>query len=689
VRGRYLSSGYWLNEVLTAEYFTDDSQSGLRTFHSSDQARINADGLLEFRGRSDAQVKVRGFRVDLADVTNALLSLPSVERAITTAQVAASGDTRLVAYLTIRNNMATSAATLRNKLRAFLPSQMIPQAFIFLDSFPLTPHGKVDLEKLSQMHPLAGRAVTEAPKTETELLVAGFWREAFDLSEIGRQDDFFDLGGDSLSGAVIAARIYDALGVELNLSVFTEHPTLAALAAAIDAKRGPRDSSDRAPLIRASRERPLPLSFHQERILKYSRTPEQSAEYVMVGRHGIEGPLDVEILRECMNYLSRRHEILRTTFHVVDGQPIQRVHPPAPVSLAFFDTSGSPDPEEKAAELRRKEFAEPMDLTQLPLLRFMIVKIHEREHVLYRIGHHILFDGWSWNIYFRELGMLYEAKVRGEAPPLPEFEPLQYADYSVWQRDALRPDRPAYRSAVAWWKAVLRGRPLPIELPFKRRKPVANLDPNLGILTWEIPHGVSERLDELGRTEAATAFVLRLAGFVALLARSTGERDVVIGSYLSNRNRVVLQNIFGFFANLATLRFRFDPDRTFREWLTDVRATVTAAEAHGDVPYEELSRELSAQRATLPEIRVIFNMLTYHPALRFADLQLTFGDRREQTMPWGFTIRLDPWNRSNGCRANFDAGIYDPAGVCEFVERYKKLLDAVSRQPDVPLRKLF
>ena len=271
-------------------------------------------------------------------------------------------------------------------------------------------------------------------------------------------------------------------------------------------------------------------------------------------------------------------------------------------------------------------------------MRFTLIRIRENEHLLLRVNHHILSDGWSWNVYFREFAVLYEAKVRGEAPPLPEFEPLQYADYSAWQREALQPERPTYRATVTWWKDFLQKPPRPFNLPFKRKMPVTGLDAALGTLSWGVPPETTTRLDELRRTEAVTYFMVRLAAFVALLATSTGERDVVIGSYLSNRNRITLQNMFGFFSNLATLRFRFDPGRTFREWLSEVRMIVTAVEAHCDIPYEELSKELSAQSMPLPAINVIVNAFTAHPEVRFAGIDLMFMERRDEVMPWGFGI---------------------------------------------------
>ncbi len=695
VRGRYLSAGYWRDEALTSRHFSVDPETGLRLFRSSDQARLNADGLLEFVGRTDAQVKVRGYRIDLADVAEALLGVPAVERAIVLPRALPSSDTQLVAYLTLRKGQAASAATLRGALRAVLPSQMVPQAFLFLDEFPLTSHGKIDREKLLQMNTRAERPTVEVPQTKTEALLVDLWREALDLPEVGRQDDFFDLGGDSLSAATVAAGIYDAIGVELSLAALTENPSLAALASIIEGLRHTAHEDDLPPLVGVPREPPPPLSFQQERIWQYSQSPAASAAYVIARPHQIIGPLDVERLRDCMSHLLSRHEMLRTTFPVVDGRPVQRVHPPAPADLEFVDLSGTPDPAAQISVLREKALARNFDLSRLPLFRFLLIRISEQEHLLYRVSHHVISDGSSWNVYFRELGLLYEAKFRGEALPLPAHEPLQYADYAAWQRDALRPERPAYRAAVAWWKENLRERPQPLKLPFRRAWRQVLLrgrlqpHPAQGIVVWGTSSETWQRLDALGRMEGATLFMVRLAIFVAQLAASTGERDIIIGSYMSNRNRVALQNMFGFFSNLATLRFRFDSDRTFREWLTGVRSTVGAAAAHSDIPYEELVKELAAQGIARPDIRVIFNMNTDYPVLRFAGLELASLSRSEHQMPWGFSMKLDHRNHGEDSGVYFDAGLYDPAGVRGFIERYKGLLEAVSSRPDAPLRELI
>ncbi len=689
VRGRYVAAGYWRDPALTAERFSDDLDgSGTRLVHTGDLGRINSDGFLEFFGRRDDRVKIRGNRIEPSEVEDALHRLPGIDRAVVEAIKRVDREPALVGYVVTSNGHSWSPAELRHALRAVLPDQMVPSAFVFLASLPFTATGKIDREKLRQIHPpLREQQPGQQPQTETEALLADIWAEVFDFSGIGRQDDFFALGGDSLMAAVVAARVHGAVGVELNLGLFADHPTLAGLAAAIDVLRL-TEIDDKPLLVRAPRDRPLPLSFAQERTWKFSQTPEQSAGYTVARAHRIVGPLDVGLLRDCMSYIARRHEILRTTFPVVDGRPVQIAHSPEPVPLPLLDLTGTADPEEQAVLCCRREAALIFDLMLGPLVRFSLIRLRENEHWLLRVVHHITCDIWSWEVYFRELALLYEAKLRGDDPPLPDFEPLQYADYAVWQRRVLGPEGPAYKEVIAWWQRILSGASHALKLPFMRADVRTELDPAEGVIYWGVDAQTSRQLNALARTEGATPYMVRLAAFVALLATETGEPDVILGTYVANRNRMAAQNMFGFFINLATLRFRYQPRKSFREWLSIVRATVVETEARSEIPYEQLCHELRQKGVIPPDIQVIFGISRSGNVHKLADLELTSLDRYYESMPWGFTLNFDEHDEEHSCRVTFDAGIYDPAGVRGLIDRFRRLLDAVTCNPDVVLEDL-
>jgi amino acid adenylation domain-containing protein len=689
VRSRYLSPGYWRNEALTAERFSGAANGESRSFRTGDLGRRTPDGSLVVVGRKDARVKVRGHRIEPSEVEGALLRLPGVEGAVVGARPGPGGDDQLVAYLTCRPGHAPSAESLRRALRETLPGHMVPSGFEFLDRFPLTPHGKIDREKLRQLGPAPSAAPAEGPATPTEADLAGIWGKAFGGEAAGRQDNFFDRGGDSLLAAVVAAHVHARWGVELELRAYVDHPTLAGLAELIDRLRGEGGAERLPPLAPVPRDGPLPLSFAQERVWKYSQTPDGSAGYTMARSHVLRGPLDVEALRGCLNHMARRHEILRTTFAEVGGRPVQTVHPPAPVEVPLLDVTGAADPEEAARQVFQSESRRPFILGKLPLLRFTLLRVGPDEHRLLRVNHHIISDGWSWQVYFRELALLYEARVRGEPPPLPESEPLQYADYAAWQRLALRSDGANFRQVVAWWKDVLSGSLAPLELPCKRPAPLPEADPADGIFWWGLDPSITKRLEAVAREAGATYFMVRLAAFVALLARETGRPDVVLGTYVTNRTRLEVQNLFGYFSNLVTLRFRVDLGSSFRRWLAAVRDLVGDTQKRSEIPYEQLCEELRKEGVEPPEIRAIVSVRDQEVAVRSGEVEFLPYEGRRATMPWGFTLGLGQHDEARRCAAHFDARLHDPEGVRGLIARYVRLLDAASRAPDRPLADLL
>jgi amino acid adenylation domain-containing protein len=692
VKSRFLSSGYWRNTSLTAERFGGpDKPGGIRTFRTGDVARRTPEGLLAVVGRRDARFKMHGFVVEPVEIENALLHQPGVEQTLV-CRPPNLADAPLVAFLTLRVGHTASATALRRALRDTLPSHMVPTSFVFLDSFPLTPHGKVDREKLCQMiAPGRPRQIGEPPTTDSERLLAAIWAEIFDqeFQSIGKRNDFFEMGGDSLKAAVVTAKIHAALGVEIDLGTLTTNPTLSALAAVIDTLRR-AGAHDRVPRpVPTSREAGLPLSYEQERTWMYSRTPEASAAYTVACSHSIDGPLDVDALRVSMSYIAGRHEILRTSFDEIDNKPVQIVHSPSPVSVPLLDFTHGPDAEEQATLFLRSEARRAFDLTQPPLLRFWIIKIRDDHHWLLRISHHIISDTWSWKVYLRELGLLYEARIRGKDFPLPEVAPLQYGDYAIWQRRALGPESPHRHKAITWWKSLFAGGPTSLDLPFQRAETFPRAEPGDGLRWWGLRPDISSSLENFRREESTTYYSVRLAAFVALLVGETGRSEVIVGTYATNRSRIEFQDIFGFFANLMTLRLCCDLGCTFREWVSIVRRTVNEAVSHGEIPHEQLCEELRKQGTIPPDVHAIFGASDHNSPIRFGGLEVTWLDRRMETMPWGFSLTFDQHNEHDHCRVDFDARIYDPHGVSAFIDRLIRFLDAASFEPDLKLSQLL
>jgi hypothetical protein len=692
VGARALAMGYWRDASLTAARFSQGAPgSGIRIFRSGDLGRFNADGVLEYVGRKDAQVKVRGFRVILTDVEDAIRRLPAVQSAAVCALGQPDHDVQIAAYVVLDRDAPPSANALKRALHARLSDHMVPSAFVVLDRLPLTASGKVDYHALRQMKPSNSAGSAEPRLGATEQALAAIWAEALDLPSVSRDDDFFSLGGDSLRAVVIQARIQHAFGVQPDLGIFADDPTLASMATVIDKARAVAAAVAVPPIARVSRSEPLPLSSFQERIWSYSQTPDGSAGYCSTNVYRILGALDSALLAACLSDVTNRHEVLRTTYSVVRDRPMQIIHPPAHVPMTFVDLSSAQDAKKRATLMLDEWPTEIFDLEKGPLVRFSLVRIHDREHWLLRSAHHIAYDAWSWKMFMRELAELYAARLRGETPSCAECKRLQYADYAVWQRSMWRRQSIGYQQTVSWWKDVLCNPPRPLQLPFRRASRLGGLNPSQGIIELRLDPRASRRLAELARTKGATHYIVRLAALVPLLAAVTKQSDVLIGIYATNRNHPDLQGLFGFFVSLVALRFRFEPSKSFCEWFLIVRSKVWLAAARCEISYEDLRSALQQQGVTPPDIELIFgkdgDIDGDDPSIESADLVIKWLTKRQRRMPWGFSIEVN--EDSDRCTARFDAGLYDPVGIRHFVARYIRLLEAASQHPQLPIAKLL
>jgi amino acid adenylation domain-containing protein len=680
VKSHYMSQGYWRDEALTAKRFFRDSENK-PLLRSGDWGRVNTDGILEFIGRHDTRVKIRGSSVELDEVEQALSRAAGIERAVVCAFEGAYG-TQLAAYVVLRGDQTLSSSTLRRAARALLPEHMVPSVFQIVDELPLMPHGKVDRHKLLQsLPPAAQHRPRTALETETEVILAAIWTEAFDIPSIGRDDNFFERGGDSLIASLIAARVYGEIGVELNLDSFTQRPTVAGLAGLIDRLR--RNKCDQFRICSVPGERRLPLSFAQQRIWELSQTEKGLASYTISARYRIIGPLDVNVLRRCMNHLAKRHELLRTTFDVVPTGPVQIVHPPNEVQLTVVDLTTTPDPVIVARHLMARSASQKLDLRRGPLVHFTVIKISGTEHLLLRVAHHILYDGRSWNLYFDELAQLYEAQVSGRSLPLPETEALQYADYACWQRKFFCAEALACQNMISWWRNFLAAPPALLDWPVRRPRP-AEAAPSDGYLLTGIGAATWQRMADIALQQNVTLFISWLAAFSAFLSAQTQEQDIIIGTYVSNRRLPELQNMFGDFSNPVTLRFRSELSETFRSWLMTTRDIFTLAVGHSDVPYEELRRAFERDGQNLPEIRTMFIMDTHERPIQFAGHEIALEDYAEAAiMPWGFTLLLA--QQFSDCRFTFDASIYHPDTVRAVASRWRSFVETLSCHPDIPI----
>jgi amino acid adenylation domain-containing protein len=677
VRSRYLANGYWRDPTLTAGRFSNDLDGkGTRLVRTGDLGRINADDLLEFCGRKDDRIKIRGNRIELMDIERALERLPGVDRAAAVALQRENHEPLLVAFVVKKSDVLLTAPHMRLSLAANLPLHMVPWQIVFLDSLPYNKADKIDREALRQFSlPVRGNRSDE-PLTETEMLLADLWAEILGLPDIGRDDDFFGLGGDSLTGAVVGARIHAVLGVELSLGTIADHPTISALAALIDESRR-MGCTETSQIVRVPRAATMPMSLFQEAMWNHREWLRSVHSYRVIG------PLNIEILKKCLRYLNNRHEILRTTFGSVAALPVQIIHKSTPLDLSFVDLIDSNDPEGQADSIIREESSREVDLEKLPIKRNVLIRVADNNYRLLRISHPLISDGFASQILDAELATLYEAILHGREPPISKEPPLQYADYAVWQRQVMRPDGPYFTEVMSWWKGLSTVTP-PTRLPFKKLIRRAPLDPSEGVLQWKITEQASKRLDGIARSAGATHFTVRLAAFAALIGDVTASSTVIIGTAFANRNNAETQNIVGPLLNAVHLVFSFDASKTFLEWLELVRDRVFEAATRAELPYDSL-RTSGLQP---PEIEFYFTMSSDHSDKRFGNLTISNEFCSIGTMPRKCLFEVDERKPEN-CRVDFDANTYDRNEMRVMLDRYLRLLEAAASGPELPITKLL
>ncbi len=692
VGGAGLARGYLGEPARTAERFVPDGvsgEAGARLYRTGDRVRWLASGELEFLGRVDEQVKLRGLRIEPGEIEAALLEHPGVRAAAVVVREDAPGRRMLVGYVVAANG-ALSVAEVRDRARRRLPEYMVPGAVVVLEALPLTPAGKLDRRALPAPSG-AGDEAYAAPRTPTEEVVAGIFAEVLGAGRVGAHDNFFELGGHSLLATRVVARVAPALGVELPLRVLFEAQTVAGLAERIDAARREGEGGDALPpLVRVERSGPLPLSFAQERLWFLHAMEPDEVGYNMAFPSRLAGRLDVRALERALGALVERHESLRTIFRPVARGAVQTVHPAAPARLPVADLSGLP-PEARDAEawrLAQADAGRAFDLERGPVLRASLVRMADEEHVLLLAMHHIVSDGWSMGVLFRDLYTAYDAFSRGASSPLAPL-PVQYADFAVWQRGWLRGD--ALRRQLAWWRERLGGSPPALELPTDRPRP-AVVSGRGASHRFRVPAETTGALRALARREGATLYMVGRAAADLLLSRWSGQEDVVVGSPIANRTRVELDGVIGFFVNTLALRTDLSGDPSFVELLGRVREAALGAYAHQDLPFERLVEEIAPERSLshTPLFQVMFAVQNVQGGEAPPLAELRVEPFPLETRVALFDLELELWEDGEeligGLR--FRTDLFDASTIERMGAQYATLLASASASPGEPLSRL-
>ncbi|MFD6157471.1 amino acid adenylation domain-containing protein [Nocardia sp. NPDC060256] len=681
VSGVQLARGYLGNPGLTAGRFVANpfAADGSRLYRSGDLASWNSDGDLVYLGRADDQVKVRGYRIELGEIEAAVLASAPVRQVAVVVREDVPGDQRIVAYLVGRPEVAT----LRTEVARVLPEYMVPSAFVVVDAIPLTAHGKLDRKALPA--PVVETAVFRAPANAIEEAVADVFAAVLGVGRIGLDDNFFALGGNSLLATQVAARLGAALDARVPARLLFTAPTVAALAVAVGRQLG----TGRQALVAGPRPERIPLSMAQQRMWFLNQFDRESAVYNIPVAVRLTGDLDVAALRRAIGDVIARHEILRTVYPQHNGVAYQSIRPAEQAAVDLVpELVAVADVLPRTIEVAAAGFDVAVEIPLRASL-FRVDTDAETEYVLVFVAHHICSDGWSMAPLTRDVMVAYAARSAGAAPDWAPL-PVQYADFSIWQRESLGaetdPDSLIARQ-VDYWRTALADLPDELELPFDRPRPPMRSFAG-GHVRFSIDSEVQHGLAELARAHNATVFMVLHTALTIFLARWSGTDDIAVGTAVAGRGESELDAVIGMFVNTLVLRARVTGQEDFGALLEQVREVDLRAFEHADIPFERLVESLSPDRSTarnpLFQVGFVFQNLpeaTFElPGLRVAAVDFEAGIEK-------FDLSLAIRETAEGMAAQFSFAreLFDEATIRVLADRFARLLAAIVARPNLPV----
>ncbi|MEM9486281.1 MAG: amino acid adenylation domain-containing protein, partial [Cyanobacteria bacterium P01_F01_bin.116] len=667
--GAGLAKGYLNRPELTAEKFIANPFGEGCLYKTGDLVRYQSDGTIEYLGRIDHQVKVRGFRIELGEIEAALTQQQQVKAGVVLVREDEPGDQRLVAYVV---GSEISEEALKTSLKQCLPDYMVPTVIVPLDKMPLTPNGKVDRKAL----PAPAVSKTEsfvAPQTERQTLIANLFAEILSIpaEAIGIHDDFFELGGHSLLAMRLITSLRQAFEKEIPLKVLFETPTVAGVDAALDAQNIEQLSIPNVtPTPRD--EKPIPLSYAQERLWFLAQLEGVSATYNMPGAVRVEGSFDVALLQRALRDMIRRHEVLRTTFPVVNGAAVQRIHPTLEIPLRVIESSELTMP---LPDWLNHEVQQPFSLSTGPLLRLALVRLKSDTAVLVLTMHHMISDGWSIGVFIRELIALYGTYGK-DKPALPTL-PVQYADYAQWQRQWLQGE--VLETQLGYWRQQLADAPTLLELPTDHPRPaVQSFNGRTQVIT--LPKLLGDQVEALSKQHQVTLFMTLLTAFQILLYRYSNQPDIVVGSSIANRQQTELEPLIGLFVNTLVLRSHIHPTDSVKSLLHQVKQMTLEAYSHKDVPFEQVVETLQPQRslAHSPLFQVMF-MLQNIPRTPLELPNMTVTPLTAESVAAKFDLTLSVEESDQGLvgQWEYNTDLFEPETIARMANHFEVLLTAM------------
>ncbi|HEX8545004.1 MAG TPA: non-ribosomal peptide synthetase [Pseudomonas sp.] len=687
IGGIGLARGYLGRPELTAERFVPDplGEEGARLYRTGDRARWSAEGVIEYLGRFDQQVKLRGFRVEPQEIEARLLAQPNVLQAVVLVRETNAG-AQLIGWYTADSEV--SPEQLKTALAAELPDYMVPAQLMRLAQMPLSPSGKLDRRALPE--PQWQQRVHVEPRSELEQQIAAIWREVLGLPQVGLNDDFFALGGHSLLATQIVSRVRQACDVELPLRVLFDASELGAFAEQVARIQLAGDSNRQLPIQRMDRSQPVPLSYSQQRMWFLWQLEPDSPAYNVGGMARLRGVLDISRFEAALQALIARHETLRTTFPSVDGVACQQVAAESTVHMQWQDFSAL---DQSAREQQLQAFADaqahqPFDLECGPLLRACLVKATEQEHYFVLTLHHIVTEGWAMDIFARELSALYEAFVDDRESPL-EPLPVQYLDYSVWQRQWLESGE--RQRQLDYWTAKLGNEHPLLELPGDRPRPPVQSHRG-GLYRFDLGDELAAQVRRFNAEHSLTLFMTMTAALAVLLYRYSGQKDLRIGAPVANRIRPESEGLIGAFLNTQVLRCQLDGQMSVAQLIDQVRQTVIEGQSNQDLPFDHLVEALQPPRSAAynPLFQVMCNVQRweFQQSRTLAGMAVDYLVNDAHATKFDLNLEVTDLDQRLGCCLTYSRDLFDEPRIARMAAHWRNLLQGLIADPGQRLSEL-
>lgn len=683
IGGIGLARGYLGRAGLTAERFVADplGAAGTRLYRTGDRARWNADGVLEYLGRLDQQVKLRGFRVEPEEIEARLLAQAGIAQAVVLVR-----DAQLIGYYTADAEL--DEQTVKIALAAELPEYMVPALLMRLDAMPLSPSGKLDRRALPE--PVWQTREHVEPHTPLQLHIAAIWREVLGLPRIGLRDDFFALGGHSLLATQIISRTRQACDVELPLRTLFEASELGDFAEQVGLIQAAGQRNQQMAIAKVDRSQPVPLSYSQQRMWFLWQMEPDSPAYNVGGMARLRGVLDVGRFEAALQALIMRHETLRTTFPSVDGVACQKVSAQTNVRMGWQDFSALNEPQrqQRLQQLADVEAHTPFNLETGPLLRACLVKAGEQEHYLVLTLHHIVTEGWAMDIFARELSALYEAFIDERDSPLPAL-PVQYLDYSVWQRQWMEAGE--RQRQLDYWTAQLGNEHPLLELPGDRPRPPVQSHRG-ELYRFDLSDELAARVRAFNAQHGLTLFMTMTATLAVLLYRYSGQTDLRIGAPVANRIRPESEGLIGAFLNTQVLRCQLTGQMRVSELFEQVRHTVIEGQSHQDLPFDHLVEALQPPRSAAynPLFQVMCNVQRweFQQSRQLAGMTVEYLANDARATKFDLNLEVTDLDHRLGCCLTYSTDLFDEPRIARMAEHWRNLLEALVADPGQRLSEL-